>query len=90
MFLWRGCEFPPDLPTDGEVVDVVQEATVGFSLIFVIGTVVTPLAGIVSEYWTPIKTSIVATGFGIVGLTLLVVTESLPGLAAALFAYAVG
>jgi len=52
--------------------------------------VVTPLAGIVSEYWTPIKTSIVATGFGIVGLTLLVVTESLPGLAAALFAYAVG
>lgn len=90
MFVWQGSAsfLPTYLQTAKSLTSF--EATVAFSFIFVVGMVVTPLAGAVSEFWTPIKTGIVATGFGIVGLALLVVTKSLLGLSAALFAYAVG
>lgn len=90
MFLWQGSAsfLPTYLQTAKSLTSF--EATVGFSLIFVVGAVVTPLAGTVSDYRTPIETAIAATGFGIVGLVLLVITESLLGLAVALFAYAVG
>lgn len=90
MFVWQGSA--SFLPTYLQVEKSFTsfEATIAFSSLFVVGMVATPFAGVVSDRWTPIGTGLVATGFGIVGLTALVAADTAVGLAVGLFAYSVG
>lgn len=90
MFLWQGSA--SFLPTYLQVEKSFTsfEATMAFSSLFLVGMVATPLAGVVSDRWTPLGTGIGATGIGIAGLSLLIVADTSVGLGVGLFAYSIG
>jgi len=89
-FVWQGSA--SFLPTFLQVEKSFTsfQATVAFAGLFVTGMLVTPIAGALCERWTPIRLSLGATGFGIVGLLVLVWSESQVGLGIGLFTFAVG
>ncbi|QFU84716.1 MFS transporter [Natronorubrum aibiense] len=89
-FIWQGSA--SFLPTFLRVEKsfTTFEATVAFASMFVIGMLVTPVAGVLCERRKPVNLGLGATGFGIVGLVVLIGAESLIGLGVGLFIFAVG
>jgi len=89
MFLWQGSAsfLPTYLQTAKSF--TAFEATLAFSSIFLIGVLVTPLAGMLSDAWSAIGTGVAAMGCGIVGLSALVIFDSPLGIATGLATYAI-
>ncbi|SNZ16882.1 Sugar phosphate permease [Natronoarchaeum philippinense] len=89
-FVWQGSA--SFLPTFLQVEKSLTsfQATVAFASIFLIGMLVTPIAGALCERWSPINLGVGATGFGIVGLGAILGTDSLVGLGVGLVVFAVG
>ncbi|WP_256391522.1 MFS transporter [Natronoarchaeum rubrum] len=89
-FIWQGsASFLPAF-LRAEKSFTAFQATAAFASIFLVGALVTPIAGALCERWTPIDLGLGATGFGIVGLAAIVGTDSLVGLGVGLFVFAVG
>jgi len=89
-FVWQGsANF---LPTFLRVTKSFTsfQATVAFAGTFVVGILVTPIAGVLCERWSTINLGLGATGFGIVGLVVLVGADSIVGIGVGLFTFAVG
>lgn len=90
MFLWQGSA--SFLPTylQAEKAFTSFEATVAFSLVFVVGMVATPVAGVLSDRFRPTNVGLGAIGTGAFGLLTLVTAESLRWIGVGLFAFSVG
>ncbi|WP_367996094.1 MFS transporter [Haloferax volcanii] len=89
MFLWQGSA--SFLPAYLQAVKSFTsfEATVAFASMFVVGMVVTPVAGTLSDAWSPTGMGVAAMGFGVVGLSTLVLVDSTVGVGLGLIAYAI-
>ncbi|MFC6974623.1 MFS transporter [Halomicroarcula sp. GCM10025709] len=90
MFLWQGSAsfLPAYLQADKSF--TALEATAAFAAVFVVGMVTTPVAGALSDRASPLWIGVGAAGCGAVGLTTLVVADSLVGVGVGLFAFAIG
>lgn len=89
MFLWQGSAsfLPTYLQTAKSFTSF--EATFAFAGVFVIGMLVTPVAGALSDVWSSIGMGVVTMGFGVVGLSTIVLVESPIGVSAGLVIYAI-
>lgn len=89
MFLWQGSA--SFLPTYLQTVKSFTsfEATVAFASMFVIGMLVTPIAGALSEAWSAVGMGVTSMGFGVFGLSTLLVLDSPVGIGVGLVAYSI-
>lgn len=90
VFAWQGTIgfLPTFLQVEKDFSPV--QASVGFGLVYVVGVVAAPLAGVIADRYGKVPTSVGALLFGSGGLLALLVVDSLVGVGLSIVGLAIG